>query len=68
MDTKNPRSGQAAEALVSIRADAKSLTENHPAPQPATVHQLRARRLVSAHHVRPALALALAALAFGEAR
>lgn len=67
MDTKNPR-GANARASVSIAPDADSPTENHPSPQPATVHQLRARRLVSAHRVRPAIALALAALAFGEAR
>lgn len=43
-------------------------TENHPTPQPATVHQVRALHLIASHHVRPALALALAGLCYGEAR
>lgn len=67
MDTKNPR-GANARASVSIAADTDSLTRNHPIPQPATVHQVRALHLIASHHVRPAMALALASLAFGEAR
>ena len=43
-------------------------TEKPPEPQPDSVHQLRALRLIASHHVRPALALALAALAYGEPR
>lgn len=39
-----------------------------PTPQPATVHQVRALHLIASHHVRPAMALALASLCYGEAR
>lgn len=43
-------------------------TEKHPEPQPASVNQVRALHLIASHHVRPALALALAGLAYGEPR
>lgn len=66
MQKRRPVDGSGA---VLLAGDEQALsTKSDPAPQPATVHQLRARRLVDAHHVRPALALALAALAYGEAR
>jgi len=41
--------------------------KTNPTPQPDSVHQLRALRLISTHNVRPELALTLAALAFGGA-
>lgn len=40
-------------------------TKSAPEPQPASVLQLRALRLIAAHHVRPELAMTLAALAYG---
>ncbi len=67
METKNPRQRALAGASVSFGENTGSLTENHPEPQPASVHQLRALRLIGAHHVRPELAMTLAALAFGGA-
>lgn len=43
-------------------------SENTPSPQPATVHQVRALHLISTRHVKPSMALTLAALCYGEAR
>lgn len=68
-ETKNPPAGsQGGRASVSIRADAETLTKILTTPQPASAHQLRALKLIAEHHVRPALALALAGLAYGEPR
>lgn len=38
-----------------------------PTSQPDSVNQLRALRLICTHNVRPEMAMALAALAFGRA-
>jgi hypothetical protein len=67
VETKNPRAGSDAEALVSIRADAKTFTKPYPNSQPANTCQLQALRLIARHHVRPELAMTLAGLAYGEA-
>lgn len=64
MQKRRPVDGSGA---VLLAGDERALsTENHPDPQPATVHQMRAFHLIVSHNVRPALALALAALAYGE--
>ena len=42
-------------------------TENTLNLQPSTLCELRALRLIASHNVRPELALALAALAYGGA-
>lgn len=68
MDTKNPRAGSCARASVSFASDTRSPNKLSPKSQPDSVHQLRALRLISSHHVRPSLALALAGLVFGEVR
>lgn len=68
METKNPRQRALAGASISIAADTEASIKNHPIPQPDSVTQLRALRLIASHHVRPAMALALAGLVFGEAR
>ncbi len=66
--TKNPPAGShGGRASVSL-VDADRPTLNHPESQPATVHQVRALHLIARHHARPELALALAALCYGEAR
>jgi hypothetical protein len=68
METKNPRSGQAAEALVSIRADAETSTKNHLILQPLDdLRALRALYLIQHCCVQPETAAALALLAFGGA-
>ena len=64
MQKRHPGEGGA----VLLGGERVTSTENHPEPQPATVNQVRALHLIASHHVRPALALAVAALAFGEAR
>jgi hypothetical protein len=69
VETKNPRSGQAAEALVSIRADAETSTKNHPFPQPLDdLRALRAMHLIARLNLAPEIAVALAAVAFGGSR
>jgi hypothetical protein len=69
METKNPRSGQAAEALVSIRADAETSTKNHPFPQPLDdLRALRAMHLIQRFSLQPEAAAALALLVFGGGR
>ena len=65
METKNPRSGQAAEALVSIRADAETSTKNHPILQPLDdLRAFRAMHLIARLNLTPEIAVALAAVAF----
>jgi hypothetical protein len=68
METKNPRSGQAAEASVSIRADAISLNKSLPILQPFDdLNRLRAAHLVNRFAMHPETAAALALIAFGGA-
>ena len=67
METKNPRAGSTG-ASKSTAADTEASTRNHPNPQPASVHQLRALRLIAAHNLRPELAQALAALVYDGGR
>lgn len=67
LDKKSRPAGDRA-ALENVLADAITNNANHPNPQPATVHQLRALRLIGTHHVRPELAMTLATLAFGGGR
>ena len=43
-------------------------TENHPEPQPDSVCQLQALHLIAHSHVKPSMAMTLAALCYGEAR
>lgn len=64
MQKRHPGEGGA----VLLGGEHATPTKNHPIPQPASVHQLRALRLIASHHVRPELALTLAALAFGGAK
>lgn len=60
--------GEGGAVLLLAGVEQSLSTENRPALQPATVHQVRALHLIARHHARPELALALAALAYGEAR
>lgn len=64
MQKRHPGEGGA----VLLGGERVTSTKDHPDPQPASVNQVRALHLIASHHVRPALALALAALAYGEAR
>lgn len=65
--TKKPPAGSHDGRPPVSLVDAGSLTKSHSIPQPSTVTQLRALRLIGTHHVRPEVALALAALEFGGA-
>lgn len=65
MQKRHPREGGA----VLLAGNERALsTENHPALQPANACQLQALRLIARHHVRPAMAMTLASLCYGEAR
>ena len=61
MQKRHPGEGGA----VLLGGERVTSTANHPEPQPAGVQQLRAMRLIASHHVRPELAMTLAALAYG---
>lgn len=42
-------------------------TKSAPTSQPASIHQIRALHMIADRHVRPEMAMTLAALAFGGA-
>ncbi len=66
MQKRRPVDGSGAVLLAGVEQALS--TKNHTDLQPANTCQLQALRLIARHHVRPAMALTLAALAFGEAR
>ena len=51
-----------------VLADVQAITANQTIPQPASVCKFQALHLIAHRHVRPAMALTLAALAYGEPR
>lgn len=63
MQKRHPGEGGA----VLLGGERANPTKTDPTLQPASVHQLRALHLIADRHVRPELALTLAALAFGGA-
>ena len=54
-------------ALENVLADAITNNASKPIPQPTSTCQLQALHLIAHRHVKPSMALALAALCFGEA-
>lgn len=68
MDTESPRALEKREGRKVHCGGHSGPTKSDPILQPATVTELRALHLIARHHTRPAMALALAALAYGEAR
>jgi len=64
MQKRRPVDGSGAVLLASIEQPLS--TANQTAPQPDSVCKLQALHLIAHRHVRPAMALTLAALCFGS--
>lgn len=64
MQKRRPVDGSGAVLLASIEQPLS--TEKHIALQPANTCQLQALHLIAHRHVRPAMALTLAALCYGS--
>lgn len=67
MPNKKSRPAGDRAALENVLADAITNSASNPIPQPDSICHLQALHLIANRHVKPSVALTLAALAFGGA-